>query len=179
MTTDSNNSYTVFTYQCGELNWGRGLQQASQYASIGFSAGPNLFANHPLSRQPNVNDIACDKQTCSPWTNVVYRINGEYFVQCICNYVHVYAKNVSLILHAALEWLCSSYNSLPHKHLQPLHAYITSVWPVWSNGITLSSCWPKNKIAAPIIIIISVFLSSWRHYRWGTTDHSERIMSSR
>ena len=78
MATDGNNSYTVFTYQCGELNW---VQGAS--ASIGFSAGRNLFANHPLSRQPNVNDIACINQTCSGWTNVVYRINGEpgeYFV---------------------------------------------------------------------------------------------------
>ena len=71
--TDGNNSYTVFTYQCGELNW----IQGARYASIGFSAGYNLFANHPLSRQPNVNDIACINQTCSPWTNVVYRINGE------------------------------------------------------------------------------------------------------
>ena len=70
--TDGDQSYAVFTYQCGELNWIRGLS-----ASIGFSAGPSLFANHPLSRQPNVNDIACVNQTCPPWTNVVYRISSD------------------------------------------------------------------------------------------------------
>ena len=76
--TDGNNSYTVFTYQCGKLNWAPGAS-----VSIGFSAGRTLFANHPLSQQPNVNDIACINQTCSPWTNVVYRINdesGEYYI---------------------------------------------------------------------------------------------------
>ena len=96
MATDGNNSYTVFTYKCGELNW---VQRAS--ASIGFSADYNLFENHPLSQQPNVNDIACVNQTCSPWTNVVYRINGkpgEYFCLMyisLCNYklLHIHLHN--------------------------------------------------------------------------------------
>ena len=68
--TNGVQSYTVFTYQCGELNW---VQLNS--SSIGFSAGFTLFANHPLSRQPNVNDIACLNQQCPPWTNVVYQIS--------------------------------------------------------------------------------------------------------
>ena len=79
MATDGDQSYAVFTYLCGELNWVQGSS-----AGIGFSAGPNLFANHPLSRQPNVNDIACVNQTCPPWTNVVYRISsGENYITCL------------------------------------------------------------------------------------------------
>ena len=69
--TDGIQSYAVFTYQCGELNW----IGSSRGAVIGFSASSTLFANHPLSRKPNVNDISCRNQMCSPWSNVVYQIN--------------------------------------------------------------------------------------------------------
>ena len=70
--TNGVQSYTVFTYQCGKLNWVQGST-----GSIGFSASSMLFANHPLSRQSNVNDIACLNQQCPPWTNVVYQISRE------------------------------------------------------------------------------------------------------
>ncbi len=43
--------------------------------SIGYSAGPDFFMNHVLSRQSNVNDIACLNQPNSPWSNVVYKVN--------------------------------------------------------------------------------------------------------
>ena len=69
--TNGNLSYAVFTYLCGS-----GLFGGSN-TGVGFSAGPNLFANYPLSRQPNVRDIACVNQTCPPWTNVVYKISGD------------------------------------------------------------------------------------------------------
>ena len=65
-------SYTVFTYQCGELNW---VQRNN--ASIGFSISTTSFANHSLSRLPNINDIACLSQQCPPWTNVVYQIGRK------------------------------------------------------------------------------------------------------
>jgi len=71
--TDGVQSYAVFTYVCGLLNWIGGPNAAS----IGFSASSTLFANHPLSRQSNVNDIACLNLQCSLWSNVVYQINNE------------------------------------------------------------------------------------------------------
>ena len=70
--TDGVQSYAVFTYQCGQLNWVVGNS-----TSIGFSASSTMFANHPLSRQSNVNDIACLNQQYSPWSNVVYKIRGS------------------------------------------------------------------------------------------------------
>ena len=75
--TDGFQSFAVFTYQCGGLNWIRGTAGAS----IGFSAKSGsgyAFANHPFSRKPNVNDIACYNQTCPPWSNVVYKISTKY-----------------------------------------------------------------------------------------------------
>ena len=73
VTTNGQQSYTVFTYQCGELNW----VPSNSATSIGFSASPTSFANHPLSHQSNVNDIACLNQQVSPWTNVVYQIGKK------------------------------------------------------------------------------------------------------
>ena len=67
--TDGTQSYAVFTYKCGELNWVRVA------AGIGFSAGPSLYANHPLSRRSNVRRIACLNSPESPWSNVVYNLN--------------------------------------------------------------------------------------------------------
>ena len=56
------------------MNWSK------RNAGIGYSAGDDFFMNHILSRQGNVNDIACLNQPNSPWSNVVYKVNeaAEY-----------------------------------------------------------------------------------------------------
>ena len=99
MVTNGVQSYTVFTYQCGELNWVQGRS-----ASIGFTASSASSINHPLSRLPKVNDIACLKQQCSPWSNVVYQISREpgdtlhahlksiYFPQKVINCDHFFPQ---------------------------------------------------------------------------------------
>ena len=69
--TDGTQSFTVFTYKCGELNWD------TSSTGIGFSAGPSLYANHPLSRRSNVRSIACLSSPTSPWSNVVYQVNEK------------------------------------------------------------------------------------------------------
>ena len=66
---DQETSYAIFTYECGSLNWVR------HRAAIGFSAGVDFYDSHYLSRQSNVNDIACLNQPSSLWSNVVYRVN--------------------------------------------------------------------------------------------------------
>ena len=71
LATDGIQSFAVFTYKCGELNW------SHNRASIGFSASSSVFANHRLSRLLNVNDIACLESPSPPWSNVVYQIDEE------------------------------------------------------------------------------------------------------
>ena len=68
---DGIQSFAVFTYKCGELNW------SHNRASIGFSASSSVFANHRLSRLLNVNDIACLESPSPPWSNVVYQIDEK------------------------------------------------------------------------------------------------------
>ena len=72
--TDGTRSYAIYTYECGKLNW------ADRFAGIGFSASSNFFAEHPLSRNSGVNEIACinkDSIPSSNWNNIVYEINGQ------------------------------------------------------------------------------------------------------
>lgn len=74
LASSTDTSYAVFTYKCGLLNW-------FEYgASIGYSAGEDFYTNHNLSRQANVNDIACLNEPSSPWSNVVYNVK-----EGICN----------------------------------------------------------------------------------------------
>ena len=60
--------YAIFTYKCNLLQWTR------FNATIGYSAGLNNFAIHPLSRTSKVTDIDCLNYPSSVWSNVVYNL---------------------------------------------------------------------------------------------------------
>ena len=62
-------SYAIFTYKCDLLQW------TKTNASIGYSAGCNNFANHPLSGTSRIINIDCLNYPSSLWTNVVYNLN--------------------------------------------------------------------------------------------------------
>ena len=53
MVTDGTNSFAIFFYQRGDLQWSR------NGATIGIGAGFESFFNHRLSGTPNVTSIAC------------------------------------------------------------------------------------------------------------------------
>ena len=61
-------SYAIFTYKCNLLQW------TKYSAIIGYSAGPDSFAYHPLSRTSKVTDIDCLNNPSSVWSNVVYNV---------------------------------------------------------------------------------------------------------
>ena len=66
MITDGSKSYAVYIYKCGLMGW-------SDEATIGWNAGGELYANHPLSGLPAANKIACVHQTQgSDLNNVIY-----------------------------------------------------------------------------------------------------------
>ena len=80
-------SYAIFTYKCNLLQWTR------NHAAIGYSAGPNNFANHPLSKTSKVADIDCLNYPSSVWSNVVYNLT-EGMLLCFSiksKLLHVYA----------------------------------------------------------------------------------------
>ena len=67
--TDLEQSYAIFTYKCGELQW-TGLDDNP---TIGFfSVANGMFENHPLSRQSTANQIACGPNL--EYNNVLYPI---------------------------------------------------------------------------------------------------------
>ena len=53
MVTDGNNSFAIFIYQCGDLQW------TKDTTTIGFGAGSKFVSNHWLSRALNPTSIAC------------------------------------------------------------------------------------------------------------------------
>ena len=90
---DGIQSFAVFTYKCGELNW------SHNRASIGFSASSSVFANHRLSRLLNVNDIACLESPSPPWSNVVYQIDEDGMkVICFHIVIAVAALYINLVM---------------------------------------------------------------------------------
>ena len=79
--TNGSKSYSVFTYQCGTLDWGG-------EATIGYKADESLFRNDPLSGMVNVNDIACLNLPNSDWYNLVYDLapRGKTFTHILLNF---------------------------------------------------------------------------------------------
>ena len=68
MITDGTNSYAVFTYRCGDMNW-------AYSPTIGFNAAGSSFANHPNTGSSSAEEIACLNSPDSQWYNVVYQIS--------------------------------------------------------------------------------------------------------
>ena len=66
------NSYTIFTFYCGDLNWARG-------PTIGYNAASDYYANHPDTGADDADIIDC---TNGPDTyyNVWYNISIENFI---------------------------------------------------------------------------------------------------
>ena len=73
VTTNGDISYSVFTYQCGNLNLNK--PASTNLGSIGFSANNQFFANHDLSQTSQINDIACLNLPASNWSTVIYQIS--------------------------------------------------------------------------------------------------------
>lgn len=67
--TDFTTSYAVFTYKCGDLGF-------SGDATIGFTAGDVLFANHRTSGYL-AKRIACVNSPDSQWVNLVYKLTAD------------------------------------------------------------------------------------------------------
>ena len=97
-------SYAVFTYQCDLINW------TYSEASVGYTAGPYFFQNHPLSRTSNVVNIDCVNQPTSIWSNVVYKLTLQpNFVTDVSVTVGQTNANISFTV-PAIAYTSETYN---------------------------------------------------------------------
>ena len=62
--TDGNQSYAVFVYKCGAINWG-------DYFAIGFKASGIFYENYDLGDH-NVTDIGCIEESDEEYVTHVY-----------------------------------------------------------------------------------------------------------
>ena len=65
--TDGTNSFAIFIYLCGDLDWPGG-------ATIGYTASTEMFENHRLSGSPLVTSIACLNNPHNQFFTVVYAL---------------------------------------------------------------------------------------------------------
>ena len=52
------------------------MRWTNHNAGVGYSAGPNFFEEHTLSRNESVTDIDCLNYPSSVWSNLVYKLSG-------------------------------------------------------------------------------------------------------
>ena len=69
MVTDGINSFAIFIYQCGDLEW-----PGFVGATIGFGAGSEFASNHWLSGTPNVTSIACLNTPDNQFFTLLYKL---------------------------------------------------------------------------------------------------------
>ena len=101
--TNGYQSFTVFTYHCGMMQW-------SGNAAIGFKANSGLFKIHELSGS-NAKSIACQNLPTSAWSNVVYQLR----------------KNISTLMHECVYGTFSTdLNELPFLNLNHNRTYLSS-----------------------------------------------------
>ncbi len=99
-------SYALFTYQCGSMEWSGG-------ATIGFNTNDTYmyFATHRLSGTFAVNEIACLNSPTTVWSNVLYQIG----VTGTCIEVlesHAWVKPACLHKYISAVWLFITLSGL-------------------------------------------------------------------
>ena len=70
LVTDGVQSYALFTYKCGEMEWSGG-------ATIGFGANDELYANLRLSGSSQANAVACLNSPTTEWSNLLYKLTDD------------------------------------------------------------------------------------------------------
>ena len=74
LVTDGTDSYAVFTYRCGDLQWPN-YMDASGFEFIGF-LGSNFPQLHRLLNSRNVSqEVACANYP-NVWNNLVYHLTA-------------------------------------------------------------------------------------------------------
>ena len=71
ITDEEGQSFAVFTYKCGRLEWSN-TPASQNHAVIGFSSPGGFFRSHVLSGTSDVTSVSCTACPRSIWSNVVY-----------------------------------------------------------------------------------------------------------
>ena len=70
LVTDGANSFAIFIYRCGDLQWGH-------EATIGYGASFEMFSNNRLSLIQDATSIACLNAPDNQFFTVVYEITNS------------------------------------------------------------------------------------------------------
>ena len=70
MVTDGTNSFAIFIYRCGDLQWSGG-------ATIGYGASSEMFSNHRFSGTFFTTSIACLNTPDNQFVTLLYEITNS------------------------------------------------------------------------------------------------------
>ena len=76
--TDGVQSYALFTYRCGEMEWSGG-------ATIGFGASDELHSNLRLSDSFRAVAVACLNSPTTEWSNLLYKLTQDIGTYTLCS----------------------------------------------------------------------------------------------
>lgn len=74
--TNGQESYSIFTYQCGKIQWHRSTV-------IGYNAAGTMFENYLSTSAGSLNpiDISCLNLPSSNWTSILYNVSGNSSIE--------------------------------------------------------------------------------------------------
>lgn len=73
ITDHTSQTYAVFTYKCGDLNWARS-------PTIGFNAASLFYENYDLSGSTSADIMDCFNSPTNDYFNLVYNVSAKDFV---------------------------------------------------------------------------------------------------
>lgn len=77
ITDEENQTFAIFTYECGLLEWSDSPASLNQHAVIGYTAPGGFYSSHPLSGTADVTSVSCAACPRSIWSNLVYDLTAS------------------------------------------------------------------------------------------------------
>jgi len=162
--TDGVQSYALFTYKCGEMEWSGG-------ATIGFGASDELYANLRLSGSSQANAVACLNSPTTEWSNLLYKLTDDpgttrscahklltqhacvtLFYSFAAMYICVLCAQYSLLTHHyKLEECQAVHNTLPSSHTRCSPVTVRFAQAVY----VISEAAPSQNLALSVCVIAS------------------------
>lgn len=71
MITDGLHSYSLFTYNCNQLQW----SGYWRHATIGYNSGGKFYDNDPLTGLSQAKEIGCRNRPESDYNNIIYTLS--------------------------------------------------------------------------------------------------------
>ncbi|XP_003384557.1 PREDICTED: mucin-like protein [Amphimedon queenslandica] len=143
--TDGVTSYSLFTYNCEELQWSGRWRGAT----IGYNSGGRFYRNDKLSGLKQAKQIGCRNEPMSPYNNVIYQlsVSADVIQQLRKRCYDMHREDIKL--HKDIHDIYNSLEPCPCTWWQGWRdRRFTFQWQAWYDGsLCHQQRFPRNKAA--------------------------------